>query len=69
MSKPKPKATEKCNLICCKTPPGAVEKIRADLAEWRPGQYAEEVAPGPTCSCNVRGNKVGCYKHAQRDGD
>lgn len=62
----KPKAADKCKLMCCTTPPEAVARIREDLAEWEPGKYAQEVAPGPTCSCNLRGNKVGCYKHERR---
>lgn len=52
-----------CNLVCCKTPESAVEKIREDLSTWSAGEYAQRVKSGPTCSCNVRSSKVGCYTH------
>lgn len=44
-----------------------VAKIRADIAEWRPGLWAQQVAPGPACECGlsaryIEGNR-GYSKH------
>ena len=51
-----------CKLMCCTTPPAAVEKIRADLEEWKAGEWAERISPGPTCSCTLA-NAKGCVLH------
>lgn len=46
----------------------SVKRIREDLKDWEPGKWAEEVDYGPTCTCNLRGNKVGCVKHDGLEG-
>jgi hypothetical protein len=39
-----------------------LEKIRADLAEYRPGLWAELVAVGPACVCGLSKEAV-CHRH------
>lgn len=44
-----------------------VAKIRADIAEWEPGLWAQQIAYGPACACGlsdryIQGNR-GYSKH------
>ncbi|MBD3004869.1 hypothetical protein [Streptomyces sp. 5-10] len=39
-----------------------IEKVRADLAEYRPGIWAEKVNYGPACVCGLRRDVV-CHRH------
>jgi hypothetical protein len=48
--------------MCCTTPPGAVERIRADIKVWVAGETAKRVNYGPTCSCTLA-NAKGCILH------
>lgn len=57
------KAKQNCKLICCTTPPEALERIREDLKRYRPGLWAEENAYGPGCTCGLRAAKGECYRH------
>lgn len=59
------KAKQNCKLICCTTPPEALERIREDLKDYRPGRWAEENDYGPACSCGLRGAKGACYRHGR----
>jgi hypothetical protein len=61
---PRKKAPPKnqCKLMCCTTPPGAVERIRADIKVWVAGETAKRVNYGPTCSCTLA-NAKGCILH------
>jgi hypothetical protein len=50
----------------------ALAKIRADIARWKPGLFAAEVAAGPACVCGLAehytvGNR-GYTKHGVPSG-
>lgn len=58
--------------------PELIAAIRADIARWRPGLWAEEVAYGPACLCGAGertlqaaralgpGNPIGrCQRHGK----
>ena len=57
------KAKQDCKLICCKTPPEALERIRADIEVWEAGRWAEEMAYGPACHCGLRAAKQPDPRH------
>ena len=57
------KAKQTCKLICCTTPPKALEKIRADIEVWVAGKWAEELDIGPACHCGLRLAKEPCPRH------
>lgn len=61
-----PKAKQQCKLMCCTTPPGAVEKILKDIEEWEPGKWAAINNPGPTCSCTLAFARGECTLHGRR---
>lgn len=63
MATRKPAKVHKDDCPCCLAAKEIRERIRADLDQWEAGKWAEQVNYGPTCSCNLAGNKVGCYKH------
>lgn len=45
------------------TDPEVVDRIRRDLARWRPGLWAEELHYGPACVCGLRGSE--CHRHKE----
>lgn len=60
------RAKQQCKLICCTTPPEALERIRADLKVWVAGKWAEELNVGPACHCGLRAAKEPCPRHGER---
>lgn len=50
-----------------------VAKIRADIARWSAGLWAQEVAPGPACACGLTradGPVKQCHRHRkEQDAD
>ncbi|MEU6674818.1 hypothetical protein [Streptomyces sp. NPDC046925] len=45
-------------------------KIRADIARWQPGLWAQEVAPGPACTCGLAregGPDITCHRHPRKE--
>lgn len=54
---------DQCKLICCTTPPEALETIRADVARWEPGKWARENNYGPACICGLKAAKEACPRH------
>ena len=52
------KAKQTCKLICCTTPPEALERIKASVAEHEPGKWAEQNAYGPACRCGLKKNPM-----------
>lgn len=61
------KAKQQCKLMCCTTPPEAVERIREDLEQYRPGLWAEVINYGPACSCGLRAAKGVCHAHPKEN--
>jgi hypothetical protein len=59
------KAKSTCKLICCTTPPEAVERIRATVEVWEAGRWAAEQNYGPACTCGLRAAKGACYAHGK----
>lgn len=58
------KAKQQCKLICCTTPPAALDRIRADVDRWEAGAWARENNYGPACTCGLRGRpKEDCQRH------
>lgn len=53
---------DKCNMMCCTTPPEAVERIKADLDRWSPGLWANLVGYGAACTCGLR-TDMECARH------
>ena len=48
----------------------ALACIRADIARWRPGLFAAEVAPKHACICGLArpgAPPKHCYRHGRRD--
>jgi hypothetical protein len=61
------KAKQQCKLICCTTPPEALERIREDVKNWRAGGWAEEINYGPACTCGLKAAKEVCGRHGARE--
>lgn len=62
--KPRPsKAKSQCKLMCCTTPPEALERIKASLEEWEPGKWSEQNNYGPGCTCTLAAAKEPCQLH------
>lgn len=61
------KAKSTCKLMCCTTPPEALERIRADIEVWEPGKWAREQNYGPACTCGLKLAKEACPRHGPRE--
>jgi len=57
------KAKQNCKLICCTTPPEALERIRADIKVWEAGKWANELNYGPACVCGLKKENERCQRH------
>lgn len=70
MSPTKPrvsKAKSTCKLMCCTTPPEAVERIRESVAEWEAGKWAVDNNYGPACTCGLKLAKEPCPRHGTHE--
>ncbi|WP_157868965.1 hypothetical protein [Streptomyces atriruber] len=41
-------------------------RVREQIARWRPGLWAAEVAPGPSCVCGLRTEDT-CQRHPRKE--
>lgn len=53
--------------------PAVLDRILADIQEWRAGRWAAEYGYGPACHCGLRSTKEVCRRHGRsqkedRDG-